>query len=356
MIANIERRVTRVVDVGGVKVGGGNPIAVQSMTKTKTADWEATALQIREFEEAGCEIVRCAANTIEAAEAIKKIKPQISIPLAADVHFDHKIALAAIKSGADKIRINPGNIGSREKVKEVVLACKDHGVPIRIGVNAGSLEKELLKEFGYPGAEAMVESAMRHVAILEEHDFDDIIISVKSSHVYATIEATRLLSAKTDYPLHLGVTEAGGSMAGLVKSSVGIGALLAEGIGDTIRVSLTGSGVDEVRAGKEILRSLGYPGAGINIISCPTCGRLESDLVSMVREVSEGTQKVKAPLNVAIMGCVVNGPGESRGADIGVSVGKDHAVLYIKGESKGMIAVADVAKRVLQEIEKMAEN
>ncbi len=354
VIPVIARKETRTVTVGGIPIGFGHLIPVQSMTKTHTENWQETIREIRLLENAGCAIVRCAANNIEAAKALKQIKREISIPLVADVHFDHKIALQAIHSGVDKIRINPGNIGSPNKIKEVVRACQDHNVPIRIGINAGSLEKDILKEHGYPGPRAMVASAKRHISILEELNFYDIIISMKSSHALATIEANRLLSQATNYPIHLGVTEAGSEMSGFIKSGVGIGALLAEGIGDTIRVSLTAPGAQEVKAGYEILRSLGYPVNGVNIISCPTCGRLEADLIPIVHEITRETAHIKEPLSIALMGCVVNGPGESKGADIGICAGKDHAVLYIEGESRGMISFEGLAKRLLTEIEALA--
>ncbi|HRP70560.1 MAG TPA: flavodoxin-dependent (E)-4-hydroxy-3-methylbut-2-enyl-diphosphate synthase [Turneriella sp.] len=352
----IPRRKTRTVMVGDVPVGSGHPVPVQSMTKIKTADWKGTVEQILRYEEAGCQIVRCTANNEEAAEALKKIKENIHIPLVADIHFRHKLALIALKSGVDKIRINPGNIGSKEKVAEVLEACKDRNVPIRIGVNAGSLEKDILKKVGYPTSDGMVESALRHLEICDEHNFNNIIISLKSSDVYMMMEAYRKLAKMCDYPFHLGVTEAGTSWQGTIKSSIGIGGLLAEGIGDTIRVSLTTDGVEEIKVGREILRSLGLVSFGVTLVSCPTCGRLEVDLFRIAKEVEEAVAHIKTPLKVAVMGCLVNGPGESKGADIGISSGSGSAVLYVKGESKGKIDESEIVPRLLEEIRILEES
>ena len=341
------RRKTREVKVGSLSVGGDHPVSVQSMTRSKTEDWKKTVEEILVLEKAGCEIIRCSANTLEAAEALKEIKKNIHIPLVADIHFDYKLALVAVKSGVDKIRINPGNIGSDEKIREVIKACKDARIPIRIGVNSGSLEKDILKKYGRPEPEALVESAMRHIEILEYNDFYDTIVAMKSSSVADTIAACRLFSAKSDYPQHLGITEAGSSYSGTIKSAIGIGSLLADGIGDTIRVSLTGQGGDEIRAGLEILKTLGLRHEGIEIISCPTCGRLEADLYSVLEQVEKQLADIKTPLKIAVMGCLVNGPGEAKEADIGVTFGKDHSIIYVDGKSTGRIPYADVVKTLV---------
>lgn len=353
---SIVRRKTRTVMVKDLPVGSGHPVYVQSMTKTKTADWEKTVEQILRYEEAGCQIVRCTANNEEAARALKKIKENIHIPLVADIHFQHKLALIAVESGVDKIRINPGNIGKKEKVAEVLRACKDNGIPIRIGVNAGSLEKDILHKVGFPTSDGMVESALRHIEICNEHNFDDVIVSLKSSDVFMMIEAYRKLAKLCEYPFHLGVTEAGTSWQGTIKSSIGIGTLLAEGIGDTIRVSLTTDGAEEIKVGREILRSLGLVSFGVTIISCPTCGRLDVDLFKIVGEVEKAVEKIKTPLKVAVMGCLVNGPGESKGADIGISCGAGSAILYVKGESKGQIPETEIVPRLLEEIRLIEEE
>jgi len=344
------RRKTRTVLIGKVPVGSGNPIPVQSMTKTKTADYEATIEQILSYEEVGCQIVRCTANDKEAARALKPIKEAINIPLVADIHFQHKLALIAVEAGVDKIRINPGNIGKPEKVDEVLQACKAANISIRIGVNAGSLEKDLLKKYGYPTSAGMVESALRHIEIAEKHNFHDLIISLKSSDVTMMIEAYRKLATLCDYPFHLGVTEAGTAFQGTIKSSLGIGTLLAEGIGDTIRVSLTDDGREEVKVGREILRSLGLVSFGVTLVSCPTCGRLEVDLFKIAGEIEKAVAHIKTPLKVAVMGCLVNGPGEAKDADIGISAGRESAVLYVKGESKGKITEAEIIPKLLEEI------
>ncbi len=348
--APIVRRKTRTVVVGGVPVGSGHPIPVQSMTKTKTADWQATVAQIKQYEAAGCQIVRVTANDEAAALALKHIKQNISIPLVADIHFQHKLALIAIESGVDKIRINPGNIGNEHKISEVLKAAKDAGVPIRIGVNAGSLEKDILRKFGFPTSDALVESALRHINICEKYNFPDVIVSLKSSDVHMMIQAYRKLAKLVDYPFHLGVTEAGTTFQGTIKSSIGIGTLLAEGIGDTIRVSLTDDGVEEIKVGREILRSLHLVSFGVTLVSCPTCGRLEVDLFRIAREIEEAVAAVRTPLKVAVMGCLVNGPGEAKDADIGISAGRESAILYVKGESKGKIEEKEIIPRLLEEI------
>jgi len=346
------RRKSKTVKVGNVPVGHGHPISIQSMTKTKTADTVSTIKEIIALEEAGCEIVRCAVNDEEAAQGLKKIISSIHIPLVADIHFDYKLALMAIEAGVQKIRLNPGNIGNKTKIKAVVDQCLENNIPIRIGVNSGSLEKDILKKHGYPTADAMVDSALKHIEILEELGFYNTIVAMKSSNVWMTIDAYRKLSQKVDYPFHLGITEAGASLSGTIKSAIGIGTLLAEGIGDTIRVSLTGTGVEEIKAGREILKALGYSRHGVNIISCPTCGRLEGDLISIVKLVEHETESIKTPLTIAIMGCVVNGPGESKEADIGLSLGREHSILYVDGTSRGMISNQDAVQALLHEIQK----
>lgn len=353
---SIQRRKTRTVAIGGVKVGSEHPVSVQSMVKAKTADVKTVVEQIHMYEEAGCQIVRVTANSEQAAKALQQIKQNINIPLVADIHFDYRLALIAVESGVDKIRINPGNIGREEKIKDVLNACKDSGIPIRIGVNAGSLEKDILREYGYPTSKGMVKSALRHLEICDRYGFNDIIISLKSSDVLMMIEAYRQLAGQCDYPFHLGVTEAGTAFQGTVKSATGIGALLSEGIGDTIRVSLTDHGVEEIKTGREILRSLGLASGGVTLVSCPTCGRLEVDLFKIAAEVEKAVAHIKTPLKVAVMGCLVNGPGEAKDADIGISSGRDSAVLYVKGESKGKITEAEIVPRLLQEIENLEKN
>jgi (E)-4-hydroxy-3-methylbut-2-enyl-diphosphate synthase len=318
--------------VGHVPIGGYAPVAVQSMTNTPTADIEATVSQIDRLQKAGCEIIRVAVPDSDAAAAISGIKARIRVPLIADIHFDHRLALASIKSGADGLRINPGNIGSAEKVKAVVDCARDHGISIRVGVNAGSLEKDILKRYGSATAQGMVESAMRNIHLLKSLDFHEIKVSLKASDVPRTVEAYRLLSAKTDLPLHVGVTEAGSLYSGIVKSALGIGTLLADGIGDTIRVSLTRDPVEEVRVGYEILKSLGLRQRGPEIISCPTCGRCNIALFEIVDQVERALMSTATPIKIAIMGCVVNGPGEAREADIGIAGGDGTGILFRKGK------------------------
>jgi (E)-4-hydroxy-3-methylbut-2-enyl-diphosphate synthase len=327
----IQRRATRQIRVGGVPVGGLAPIAVQSMTNTPTLDVAATAAQIRRLQEAGCDIVRVAVPDADAAAALTRIKEQARIPVIADIHFDYRLAVAAARSGADGLRINPGNIGGVKKIRAVVDCARDCGIPIRIGVNAGSLEKDILKKYNGVTAEGMVESALRHIEMLRSLDFHEIKVSLKASDVSRTVAAYRLLSGRTDLPLHLGVTEAGTLFSGLVKSALGIGMLLAEGIGDTLRVSLTRDPVEEVRAGFEILRALGIRLRGPEIIACPTCGRTRIDLFGIVEQVERALARVTAPIKIAIMGCVVNGPGEAREADIGIAGGEGVGVLFRKG-------------------------
>jgi len=347
----VRRRKSRQVNVGGVKIGGGASISVQTMTKTKTEDVEKTIAQIQMLAEAGADIVRVAVNNKEAAKAVKEILKYAPIPIVADVHFNHILALQAIDAGVAKVRINPGNIGSKDRIKEVLKAAKEKGIPIRIGVNSGSLESDILEKYGYPTAEALYESAMNHVKICEEFDFGDIVISVKSSSVRLMIDAYRLIAERTDFPLHLGVTEAGPARAGTIKSAIGIGTLLAEGIGDTIRVSLTDDPVKEVQVGKEILKSLNLGSGGVNIIACPTCGRLEVDLFSIVKALEEKLAHVKKQITIAVLGCVVNGPGEASSADIGVAAGKGVGVIYKKGKVLKRVKENEIIQALLEEVE-----
>lgn len=323
---------TRKVKIGDIVIGGGADIAIQSMTNTNTADVGLTVRQIKELEKEGCQIVRVTVPDLQAAEALKEIKKEISIPLVADIHFDYRLALKSIENGIDKLRINPGNIGSDENVRKVVAAAKDRGIPIRIGVNGGSLEKEILLKYGHPVAEAMVESAMRHIDILEKNNFSDIIVSIKSSNVKNMINAYRMMKQKVDYPLHLGVTEAGTYFGGSIKSAVGIGALLVDDIGDTIRVSLTENPVEEIKVAKEILKVTGYRKNETEIISCPTCGRTQIDLINLAKKVENEFRTLNRPIKIAVMGCVVNGPGEAKECDFGVAGGNGVGVLFKKGE------------------------
>ena len=350
------RKQTRRIAVGKVEVGGGAAVAVQSMCNTFTQDTAATVAQIHRLEEAGCEIIRIAVPDMDAAESIAGIKKQISIPLIADIHFDYRLALASAKAGADGLRINPGNIGSMEKVRAVVDCAKDLHLPIRIGVNAGSLEKEILHKYGGATAEGMVESALGHVRILESLDFHEIKISLKASDVARTVAAYRLLSQKCDYPLHVGVTEAGGLYSGIVKSALGIGMLLAEGIGDTIRVSLTRDPVEEVRTGYEILKALGIRQRGPEIISCPTCGRCRINLFEIAEQVEKALLTCPYPLKVAIMGCVVNGPGEAREADVGIAGGDGFGILFRKGEVVKKFPQEKLVEILLEEVEKAGSS
>lgn len=350
------KKTTRQIRIGNILVGGGAPCSVQSMCSTDTRDIAATTAQIARLAEAGCELVRCAVLDMEAAEALGPIKAGIAIPLIADIHFDYKLALKALEMGVDGLRINPGNIGEKWKVEEVVTAARERLVPVRIGVNAGSLEKELLEKYGHPTAEAMVESALGHVRILEEIGYDQIKISLKASDVMKTVEAYRLLSKRVDYPLHIGITEAGTTFSGTIKSSVGLGILLAEGIGDTLRVSLTGDPVDEIRVGYGILKALGLRQRGINLVSCPTCGRCQIHLVPIAEEVERRLLKIIKPLNVAVMGCVVNGPGEAREADVGIAGGRGEGLLFRHGEIVRKVPEAELADALVAEVEKMANE
>ena len=349
-------RISRQINIGQVKVGGGAPVTVQSMTKTDTRDVPATVDEIKKLEKAGCDIVRLAVPDMEAAQGLGEIKKEVNIPIVSDIHFDYRLALEAIKQGVDGMRINPGNIGSKARIKAVVDAVKERGIPIRIGVNSGSLEKEILRKYGSPTAEALAESAFRHVRILEDLDFRDIKISVKSTNVMRMIEAYRIIAEKTDYPLHLGVTEAGTIKMGTVKSAIGIGTLLAEGIGDTIRVSLTGDSVEEIYVGIDILRSLGIRNNGIELISCPGCGRLEIDLMKLVRDVENRISNIDLPrpIKVAILGCVVNGPGEASEADIGIAGGRGKGMLYKDGKLVKSFREERLVDELVEEIEKFA--
>jgi len=349
----IQRRKTRKVKVGNLYIGGDAPITIQSMTNTKTSDVEATVNQIKALEESGCDIVRVAVPDMEAARAIAEIKKQTSIPLVADIHFNYELALKSMENGADKIRINPGNIGSKDRVLKVVSMAKEKGVPIRIGVNSGSLERDLLRKYGHVTAEALVESALSHVRILEELDFYDTVISIKASDVLLAYKAYQLIAEKTDYPLHVGITEAGTIYRGTIKSAVGIGSILLSGVGDTIRVSLTGHPVEEIKAAKEILRSLGLYSKGVQFISCPTCGRTQIDLISIAQQVEKALENYEKPIKVAVMGCVVNGPGEAREADIGIAGGRNNAVLFKKGEIIRKVSEENIVEALLEEIKKI---
>jgi len=351
MTVPIKRRTTRTIKIGDIKVGGDAPITVQSMTNTFTHDVTATVSQIKRLEAAGCEIVRVAVPDQAAAEAISAIKKKIAIPLIADIHFDHRLAIAAAEAGADGLRINPGNIGGTQKVKAVLACAKAHGIPIRIGVNAGSLEKELLKQYGGASAEAMVASALRNIEKVRSCDFDDIKVSLKASDVPRTLAAYRQLAAQSDVPLHLGVTEAGSLYSGIVKSALGIGMLLAEGIGDTLRVSLTRDPVEEIRVGYEILRALDIRHRGPEIIACPTCGRCNIDLFNIVARIEEALINKIEPIKLAIMGCVVNGPGEAKEADIGIAGGDGTGILFKKGKVKKKFPQEELVDVLLKEIE-----
>ena len=345
-------KLTKQINIGGVPVGGGAPIAIQSMTNTDTRDAKATLAQIRALAEAGCDIVRCAVPDKTAAEALREICAGSPIPVVADIHFDYRLALAAIEAGVDKIRLNPGNIGGMSRVQAVVKACQARNIPIRIGVNSGSLEKEILAKYGAPTAEALVESAMGHVQMLEACGFDDIVISMKSSDVNTMIDAYRLCAQQCSYPLHLGVTEAGTERMGLIKSAIGIGSLLHDGIGETIRVSLTEDPVKEIKAARDILKCIGKRG-GPQIVSCPTCGRTRIDLVKTAKEVEAALENVDKDIKVAVMGCVVNGPGEAREADIGIAGGDGCAMLFRKGTVLRKVAEEDIVPELMAESEKL---
>ena len=341
------------IKVGAVAVGGGAPIAIQSMCNTNTADVGATVAQIHALEQAGCEIIRVAVPDMAAADAIADIKKEIHIPLVADIHFDYKLALRCVEQGIDKIRINPGNIGSHDRVRAVADACREHGIPIRIGVNGGSLEKELLAKYGGVTAEALVESAMGHVRLLNDCHFDDICISVKCSRVPVNMKAYQMLHEMTDYPLHLGVTEAGTPNMGIIKSAIGIGGLLCQGVGDTIRVSLTADPVEEIYAAKRILAASGIRQMGPNLISCPTCGRTKYDMIPIADEVERRLQSCNKQITVAVMGCVVNGPGEARAADVGIAGGQGEGLVFRKGEILYKVPQERLVDALMEEIEKL---
>ena len=346
-------RISKQIHIGQVPVGGGAPVSVQSMTNTDTRDWRSTVGQIKKLEEAGCEIIRVAVPDREAVDAFALIKKSIGIPIIADIHFDYRLAVASMRAGADAVRINPGNIGGPEKVKKVIDVARELQVPVRIGVNSGSLEKELLAKYGHPTPEAMVESALRHVRFFEDNDFGLMKISLKSSDVITTIQSYRLLAEKTDYPLHLGVTEAGTTLSGAIKSALGIGVLLLEGIGDTLRVSLTAPPEEEMFVAWSILRALKLRRRGIELVSCPTCGRTEIDLIPIVERAEALLKHLKTPLKVAVMGCVVNGPGEAKEADVGIAGGRGSGILFKKGEMVEKVLEQGLLERLLTEVERM---
>lgn len=356
---NTIRKKTKVLHIGGVSIGGEHPIAIQSMTNTDTCDAEATLAQIKALAARGCDIVRITVPTLEAADTILRIKENgVTVPVVADIHFDYKIALRCAEVGVDKIRINPGNIGDDERVREVCRACRAGGIPIRIGVNSGSLEKSILAKYGAPTAEALCKSAMYHISLLERYDFEDIAVSIKASDVTTMIAANRMLSEKISYPIHLGVTEAGSERRGLVKSAIGIGSLLADGIGDTIRVSLTDDPLLEIDAAREILNALDIDGQKqMNIVSCPTCGRTKIDLIDLVKrfeKAAKDEELLNVPIKVALMGCIVNGPGEAREADIGIAGGRGEALLFSHGETLCKIREKEIIPTLISKIKEMA--
>ena len=351
------REHTKVIKIGDRVIGGGNPILIQSMTNTKTEDVQATVAQIQALTAAGCDIIRCAVPTMETAEALTEIKKQITIPLVADIHFDYKLALAAIKHGADKIRINPGNIGSRERVQAVVDAAKERSIPIRVGVNSGSLEKELVEKYHGVTAEGIVESALDKVHLIEDMGYDNLVISIKSSDVMMCARAHELIAAKTDYPLHVGITESGTLYSGNIKSAVGLGIILYQGIGDTIRVSLTGDPLEEIRSAKRILKTLGLRKGGIEVVSCPTCGRTQIDLIGLANQVERMVEDIPLDdIKVAVMGCVVNGPGEAKEADIGIAGGKGTGMLIKKGEIVQRMPESELLGALREELLHWNEN
>ena len=346
----MKREQTKVIQIGTRKIGGGNPIAIQSMTNTKTEDVAATVAQILALEKAGCEIVRCAVPTMEAAKALAEIKKQIHIPLVADIHFDYRLAIAAIENGADKIRINPGNIGDVSRVKAVVDKAKEYNVPIRVGVNSGSLEKELVEKYNGVTAEGIVESALDKVRIIEELGYDNLVVSIKSSDVMMCVKAHELIAEKCNYPLHIGITESGTLLSGNIKSSVGLGIMLYQGLGDTIRVSLTGDPVEEIKSAKLILKSLGLRKGGIEVVSCPTCGRTKIDLIGLANKVEAMVADIPLDIKVAVMGCVVNGPGEAKEADIGIAGGIGEGLLIKKGEIVKKVKEEELLETLRQEL------
>ncbi len=349
----MQRTETKVVQVGHLKLGGGNPIVIQSMCNTDTRNVAATVAQIHALEAAGCEMVRVAVPDMAAAEAVGEIKKQIQIPLVADIHFDYRLALRVMERGVDKVRINPGNIGEESRIRQVVETAKQKKIPIRIGVNSGSLEKDLVEKYGGVTPQGLVESALRHVKILESYDFSDIVVSIKASDVPFSLETYRILSEHIPYPLHVGITEAGTLYSGTIKSAVGIGAILASGIGDTIRVSLTGDPVEEVKVAKEILKSLGLRKFGVELISCPTCGRTQIDLISIANEVEKRCASCQKNIKVAVMGCVVNGPGEAKEADIGIAGGNGVGILFQKGVLIRKVEESQLVDALMEEIEKL---
>ena len=344
------REETKVIQIGNVKIGGGNPVAIQSMTNTKTEDVEATVAQILALEAVGCEIIRCAVPTMEAAEALAEIKKQIHIPLVADIHFDYRLAIAAIENGADKIRINPGNIGDMDRVRQVVEKAKEYNVPIRVGVNSGSLEKNLVEKYGGVTAEGIVESALDKVRIIEEMGYDNLVVSIKSSDVLMCVKAHELIAKECKYPLHVGITESGTVLSGNIKSSVGLGIILHQGIGDTIRVSLTGDPLEEIKSAKLILKTLGLRKGGIEVVSCPTCGRTRIDLIGLANQVENMVADISLDIKVAVMGCVVNGPGEAKEADIGIAGGIGEGLLIKKGEVVKKVKEEELLETLRQEL------
>lgn len=346
----MRRDETKQIQIGSVTIGGGNPVAIQSMTNTKTEDVQATVAQILALEKAGCEIIRCAVPTMEAAEALREIKKEIHIPLVADIHFDYRLAIAAIENGADKIRINPGNIGSRERIQAVVDKAKEYQVPIRVGVNSGSLEKELVEKYGKVTAEGLVESALDKVRLIEEMGYDNLVVSIKSSDVLMCVRAHELIADVCPYPLHVGITESGTVTAGNIKSSIGLGLILHQGIGDTIRVSLTGDPVEEIRSAKLILKTLGLRKGGIEVVSCPTCGRTKIDLIGLANQVEQMVEDIPLDIKVAVMGCVVNGPGEAKEADIGIAGGIGEGLLIKKGEIVKKVKEEELLETLRQEL------
>lgn len=349
------RHKTKEIQIGKVTIGGTNPIAIQSMTNTKTEDVKATVSQILQLEKAGCEIIRCAIPTMEAAKSLEEIKKQIHIPLVADIHFDYRLAIAAVEHGADKIRINPGNIGSNERIKAVVDCCKERQVPIRVGVNSGSLEKNLVEKYGGVTARGLVESALDKVSIITDMGYDNLVISIKSSDVLMCVAAHELIAKKTNYPLHVGITESGTLLSGNIKSSVGLGIILHEGIGDTIRVSLTGDPVEEVKSARLILKTLGLRKGGVEVVSCPTCGRTQIDLIHLANQVEDMVSGMDLDVKVAVMGCVVNGPGEARSADIGIAGGIGEGLLIKKGEIIKKVPEHELLSVLREELLKMQE-
>ena len=351
----MERSITREIKIGNKVIGGNNPILIQSMTNTKTEDVAATVAQIKQLEEAGCDIIRCAVPTMEAAKAISEIKKQISIPLVADIHFDYKLAIAAIENGADKIRINPGNIGSEDRVKAVVDVAKQRNIPIRVGVNSGSLEKEFVEKYKGVTAEGLVESALGKVKLIEDMGYDNLVISIKSSDVMMCVKAHQLISTKTNYPLHVGITEAGTLISGNIKSSIGLGLILNQGIGDTIRVSLTGDPIEEIKSAKLILRTLGLRKGGIEVVSCPTCGRTRIDLIGLANKVENMVAGYDLNIKLAVMGCVVNGPGEAKEADLGIAGGCGEGLIIRHGEIYKKVKEEELLEALKYELDHWSE-